>query len=82
MQHSKAKHAFLSSMARDPVAFIRRWMASQRRDMEVILGEAGRGQDEHAVGEEWRRGGKEGVWGSEVARESVALFLARQKMYP
>ena len=82
MQHSTAKHAFLTSMSRDPVSFVKRWMASQRRDMEVILGEASRGQDEHAVGEEWRKGGQDGVWGGDVARESVALFLARQKMYP
>lgn len=82
MQHSKAKHAFLTSMSKDPVNFVKRWTSSQRRDLEVILGEASRGQAEEGLGEEWRKGGKDGVWGGDVARESVALFLARQRMAP
>jgi SWI/SNF-related matrix-associated actin-dependent regulator of chromatin subfamily D len=79
ISHSKAKHAFHTSMSKDPVNFVKRWISSQRRDLEVILGEATRGGGEDGVGEEWNRGGKEGVWGSELARESVALWLARQK---
>ncbi|KAJ4404744.1 SWI/SNF and RSC complex subunit Ssr3 [Didymella pomorum] len=74
---SKAKHAFFTSMAKDPVAFFKRWLSSQKRDLEVLLGEATRGGGEDVSGEEWRRGGAEGVWGSEVAKESVALWLAR-----
>ncbi|KAF2706359.1 SWI-SNF complex subunit [Pleomassaria siparia CBS 279.74] len=74
---SKAKHAFFTSMSKDPVAFVKRWMSSQKRDMEVLLGEASRGGGEDTSGEEWRRGGVDGVWGSEVAKESVALWLAR-----
>ena len=75
---SKAKHAFFTSMSKDPVAFVKRWLSSQKRDVEVLLGEASRGGGEDASGEEWRRGGVEGVWGSEVAKESVALWLARE----
>ncbi|KAF2465497.1 uncharacterized protein BDR25DRAFT_84450 [Lindgomyces ingoldianus] len=78
--HSKAKHAFFTSMSKDPVTFIKRWLSSQKRDLEVVMGEGGRGGGEDASGEEWRRGGEEGVWGSEVARESVALWLARQNI--
>ncbi|KAF2840185.1 hypothetical protein M501DRAFT_1002487 [Patellaria atrata CBS 101060] len=78
---AKAKHAFFSSMARDPVGFVRRWTSSQRRDMEVILGEAVRGVGEEGTSEEWRRGGDAGVWGGEQAREGVGLWLARQKMH-
>ncbi|KAI8935186.1 hypothetical protein NX059_007778 [Plenodomus lindquistii] len=74
---SKAKHAFFTSMSKDPVAFFKRWLSSQKRDLEVLLGEATRGGGEDASGEEWRRGGVDGVWGSEVAKESVALWLAR-----
>ena len=77
---SKAKHAFFTSMSKDPVAFVKRWLSSQKRDMEVLLGEASRGGGEDASGEEWRRGGADGVWGSEVAKESVALWLARQNL--
>ncbi|KAI9857491.1 MAG: SWI/SNF complex component snf12 [Trichoglossum hirsutum] len=75
--HSKAKHGFFSAMARDPVGFVRRWVGSQRRDLEVILGEATRGGGEDGGGEEWRRGGQGGVWGSEGVRESVGLWLAK-----
>lgn len=78
---AKAKHAFFTSMSKDPVNFVKRWISSQRRDLEVILGEATRGGGEDGVDEEWRRGGKDGVWGSEVARESVSLWLARQKAH-
>jgi SWI/SNF-related matrix-associated actin-dependent regulator of chromatin subfamily D len=77
---SKAKHAFFTSMAKDPVAFTKRWLSSQKRDLEVILGEASRGGGEDASGPEWQHGGADGVWGSDVAKESVALWLARQNL--
>ena len=87
---SKGKHTFFTSMASDPVNFLKQWISSQKRDLEMILGEATRpgvrwpreqsetvGFDERALGDEWRRGGEDGVWGSQVAKESVGLFLAR-----
>lgn len=80
MTHSRAKHAFFTALAKDPVGFVKRWIASQRRDLEVIMGEAtrgGGGEDGGAVGEEWRYGGENGVWGGEGAREAVGLWLAR-----
>ena len=77
---SKAKHAFFTSMATDPVAFVKRWFSSQKRDLEVIMGDAARGGGEDASGEEWRRGGADSVWASDTARESVALWLARQSI--
>jgi hypothetical protein len=40
------------------------------------MGEATRGGGEDASGEEFRRGGKDGVWGSENVRESVNLLLS------
>ena len=51
--------------------------------MEVILAEATRGGGSGGLGEEgaseeWRKGGEGGLWGSQVARESVGLWLARQ----
>ncbi|KAF7454526.1 SWIB-domain-containing protein implicated in chromatin remodeling [Pyrenophora tritici-repentis] len=79
---SKAKHAFFTSMSKDPVTFFKRWLSSQKRDLEVLLGEATRGGGEDVSGEEWRRGGADGVWGSEVAKESVALWLARSNIKP
>jgi SWI/SNF-related matrix-associated actin-dependent regulator of chromatin subfamily D len=80
ISQSKAKHAFFTSMANDPVAFVKRWLSSQKRDLEVLLGEASRGGGEDASGEEWQHGGPDGVWGSDVAKESVALWLARQNI--
>ncbi|KAL2195668.1 hypothetical protein P885DRAFT_70292 [Corynascus similis CBS 632.67] len=76
--HSKAKLDFLTSMSRDPVGFVRGWLSSQKRDLEVIMGEATRGGGEDATGDEWRRGGRDSVWATPNARESVNVLLAKQ----
>ncbi|KAF4881916.1 Serine/threonine-protein kinase ksg1 [Colletotrichum fructicola] len=75
---SKAKHSFFTSMSQDPANFVRNWISSQKRDLEVIMGEATRGGGEDATGDDWRRGGKESVWTSSNARESVSVMLAKQ----
>ena len=85
---SRAKHAFFSSLATDPAKFINRWVSSQRRDLQVILGEcrggvepvggAGYGWEESGR-EEWRWGGKDGVWGSKGAVEATGLYLGRMR---
>ncbi|KAK7710150.1 SWI/SNF and RSC complex subunit Ssr3 [Botryosphaeria dothidea] len=77
IQHSKAKHSFYSAFSTDPVNFVKRWISSQQRDLEVILGEATRGGNEDVYSEEFRRGGKESVWGGDRALESVGLWLAK-----
>ncbi|EAQ86993.1 hypothetical protein CHGG_08246 [Chaetomium globosum CBS 148.51] len=69
---------FLASMARDPVGFVKGWLSSQKRDLEVIMGEATRGGGEDATGDEWRRGGRDSVWATTNARESVNVLLAKQ----
>jgi SWI/SNF-related matrix-associated actin-dependent regulator of chromatin subfamily D len=74
---SKVRHDFLTSLAKDPVNFVRQWLSSQKRDTEVIMGEATRGGGEDATGDEWRRGGRDSVWGSQNARESVAVMLSK-----
>ena len=76
INHSKAKHAFFNSMSKDPATFIRRWTSSQKRDLEIILGEATRGAGDDGMAGEFRRGGKDGVWGSDMVRESVGLMVA------
>ncbi|KAI0156409.1 hypothetical protein GGR57DRAFT_81495 [Xylariaceae sp. FL1272] len=78
---SKAKHDFLSSLSKDPANFIRNWLSSQKRDLDVILGEAMRGSDEPS-GDEWRKGGPDSIWGTINARESVNAMLARQQAQP
>ncbi len=72
---SKAKHAFLTSMSQDPANFVRSWLSSQKRDLEILTGEASRGGGEDATGDEWRRGGKKSIWAARNARESVNVML-------
>ncbi|KAK0612821.1 hypothetical protein B0T17DRAFT_541850 [Bombardia bombarda] len=78
---SKAKHTFLTSMAQDPVNFVRNWLSSQKRDLEVIMGEATRGGGEDATGDEWRKGGRDSIWNTPNARESVNMILSKQLVH-
>jgi SWI/SNF-related matrix-associated actin-dependent regulator of chromatin subfamily D len=75
--HSKSKHMFLTGLSKDPASFVKRWISSQKRDLEIIMGETGRGAEDG--GEEWRRGGEGSVWESDNVRESVNLLLAKAK---
>lgn len=74
---SKAKHSFFTSLGDDPVTYLRNWLSSQKRDLEVIMGEAPRGGGEDAASSEWRKGGPDGVWGSSNAHESVQVMLSK-----
>jgi SWI/SNF-related matrix-associated actin-dependent regulator of chromatin subfamily D len=76
---SKAKHSFLSSLSADPATFVRSWLSSQKRDLEVIMGEAMRGGGEDVNGDEWRKGGPESVWSTVNAKESVNVMLSKQQ---
>ena len=82
ISNSKSKHAFFEGLAKNPTDFIVKWLSSQKRDLEVIGGEAARGGGEDASGDEWRKGGADGIWGSENVRESVNLIVgtARPKV--
>jgi hypothetical protein len=75
---SKAKHSFFTSLGADPVNFLRNWLSSQTRDLEVINGEGTRGGGEDATGDEWRQGGKDSVWSTQNARESINVMLSKQ----
>ncbi|KAL3463827.1 hypothetical protein BJX64DRAFT_276248 [Aspergillus heterothallicus] len=77
LTHSRAKHSFFTALSKDPATFVRRWINSQRRDLETILGEATRGGGEDASGPEFRRGGSDSVWDTTVAREAVRYMLAK-----
>ncbi|KAF2721999.1 hypothetical protein K431DRAFT_284440 [Polychaeton citri CBS 116435] len=80
IHRTNAKLKFYENLSKDPKGFLLRWVGSQRRDLEVILAEDRvKGLDGEAMMEEFRRGGVDGVWGSDVARESVGLWLARGK---
>ncbi|KAM3512784.1 hypothetical protein MY11210_003569 [Beauveria gryllotalpidicola] len=75
---SKAKHTFMKSLGDDPATFVRNWLSSQKRDLEVIMGEGSNGGD-NGYGDEWRRGGSNSVWATQTARESVNVLLSRQR---
>ncbi|KAL4911565.1 hypothetical protein BDW74DRAFT_164990 [Aspergillus multicolor] len=77
LTHSRAKHSFFTALSKDPATFVRRWLNSQRRDLETILGEATRGGGEDASGPEFRRGGNDSVWDTVVAHEAVRYMLAK-----
>jgi SWI/SNF-related matrix-associated actin-dependent regulator of chromatin subfamily D len=77
LAHSKAKHSFYKSMQGDPVNFVKRWMSSQKRDLEVILGEATRGGGEDGNAPEFQRGGSWGIWGTQAVKEAVRYKLAK-----
>lgn len=74
---SQRKHKFLMQMAKDPVNFTKKWMASQKRDLEIILGEDGRFEDGNALAGEWSRGGDDGVWGKGEVKEAVGVMVQR-----
>lgn len=75
---SKAKHSFFTSLSEDPANFVKSWLSSQKRDLEIIMGEAA-SDAENVAGDEWRRGGNNSVWNSQNARESVNVLLSRQR---
>lgn len=78
ISNSKSKHAFFDALSKNPTEFIARWLSSQQRDLEIIAGEAVRGGGEDAAGDEWRRGGKNSIWGSDNVRESVNLLVGQR----
>ena len=80
MQVSLVKHKFMKSLSEDSATFMKKWMASQRRDMEVVLGERWGGEEGTPImgGSEFRRGGKDGVWESEKVREAVAMMVSKE----
>lgn len=75
---SKAKHSFFNSLGEDPTNFVRNWISSQKRDLDIIMGESARTGNEGMAGPEWRRGGNESVWATDNARESVNVLLSKQ----
>ena len=71
LHHLKAKHSFYAAFAKDPVNFIKRWMSSQQRDLDIIVGERG----EKSGSMEFEKGGPDGVWNSDIVHECVRYIL-------
>lgn len=79
LKMSKARWDFFSGLAKDPAGYMNKWLSSQRRDLEVLVGDAQRGGNEDGQGEEWRRGGDQSVWRSESVRQAAQMLLASEK---
>jgi len=79
---SKAKHAFFTALGNDPANYIRSWLSSQKRDLDIMFGEATRNGGQAASGDEWRRGGRDSIWATQNAKESVNLILAKAAAPP
>ena len=77
INQAKAKHGFFTSMSKDPANFIKRWISSQKRDLDVIMGSGAWGEEDWQ-GAEWRKGGLGGPWGTDEAWEGVGSFLTKQ----
>ncbi|KAG9257657.1 SWI/SNF complex protein [Emericellopsis atlantica] len=75
---SKAKHTFFTALSEDPANFIINWMSSQKRDLDIVMGETSRGGGDRIHSDEWRRGGSNSVWTTQNARESVNVLLSKQ----
>jgi SWI/SNF-related matrix-associated actin-dependent regulator of chromatin subfamily D len=68
--HSKAKRDFLIAMSEDPAAFVKRWVSSQKADLDTLCGEPpGRGVEENDV--------RSAIW-KERFIESVYLVLSKR----
>ncbi|EXJ87692.1 hypothetical protein A1O1_04617 [Capronia coronata CBS 617.96] len=79
IHHSKARHDFFTGMANDPVGFCKKWMASQKKDLSVILAEAEKGD---FSGLEFAKGGKDGVWNTDLVKEAVRYRMAKDDAAP
>lgn len=75
---SKSKHSFFTSLSEDPANFVRHWLSSQKRDLDIIMGESTRG-GESIAGDEWRLGGNSSMWATQNARESVNVLLSKTR---
>ena len=84
INQSKLKHGFMTGMAKDPVGFTKRWMSSQRRDLEMVLGEGGQleadwgpdGVPRGAVRGEWVNGRK---WKGREVEEAIAVMVRKDR---
>ena len=54
----------MTGMAKDPVGFTKRWMSSQRRDLDMVLGEGSRYDSGEGAADGVPRGSMAGEWAS------------------
>ncbi|KAI5821069.1 hypothetical protein BZA77DRAFT_238503 [Pyronema omphalodes] len=72
INHSNAKRAFWKSLADDPAEFVKKWVSSQKRDLDILCGEApGKMVEEEEVK-------RASLWKDKIA-ESVYLMLNKRQ---
>ncbi|KAJ5909003.1 hypothetical protein N7495_001685 [Penicillium taxi] len=76
LSHSIARHTFYTDLSKDPAKFLKRWVNSQRRDLETIIGDVTNTGGSN-TGPELRRGGDDSVWNTPVAVEAVRYMLGK-----
>jgi len=79
---SRSKHTFFTNMSQDVPSFVRHWPSTQKRDLEVIMGEATRRRGEDAAGDELRRGGRNSAWATQNAKDSIDAMLLKWPAFP
>ncbi|KIW52864.1 hypothetical protein PV05_08477 [Exophiala xenobiotica] len=70
IRHSKARWQFFTAFAKDPIEMTKKWIASQKKDLSIILGEPERGD---VAGMEFM----DEVWQTDLIREAVRYKLAK-----
>jgi len=80
MQKTKigvARAKFFKSFSEDPIGTVQRWLSSQERDLEILLGENFAVKPDCSLPDELRRGGPDSIWSSEKVRDAVNYMLSK-----
>ncbi|EMR09612.1 hypothetical protein PNEG_02195 [Pneumocystis murina B123] len=71
---SKVKHSFFERFAQNPAVFIKKWLSSQSRDLEIILGD---NDSRERIGIEDKQ--RSEFYSKDWVHESVFHYLSRQE---
>ena len=70
----KARRDFFYEFSMDPVGFTKKWTESQKRDLQIMLGDT---RENIVNAMDFEKGGEDGIWGSDAVREAVRGKLGR-----
>jgi SWI/SNF-related matrix-associated actin-dependent regulator of chromatin subfamily D len=76
-KESVARANFFKAFSEDPIGVMKRWLASQERDLAILLGEVFATLPNGDLPDELRRGGEDSLWSSETVREAVNYMLSK-----
>lgn len=82
INNSKIKRDFLIQFSKEPVEFINKWIASQARDLEVILGESKVNLEEVRQSEFYKQPWmKEAVFHYLTTKVNIYIYIFKKKGY-